>query len=557
MSQVVLSTLSASIIKEALRNAIQGTPNGQALQDAFNTISGALSAVLLGKADVDYTNVDFEGALEFLRNEALSRLQKRGVNIETIEEADILGVITELFALIWDMLSYYQDANAREAFFTEALTRPAVRAGGKAIGYSLGTATPASTNIEIHFATALALQGRIPKGSLASASVGEQTIYYEVLQEVVIEAGATKVTVPVTEGRTYTDTYDAEGQESQVYELLNTPYLEGTLSVLQNNEGGWSETESFFFAGADAATGKKYILEVEEDGRARVLFGDGRNGVAPNGTLTLTYRVGGGKIGNVIIGAIDTWLTPIVLSDGSEIMPSEVLNPAKASGGLDQEALEEAKIAAVGQLRANSRTICLEDYEANAVGRDTGIVRAFAANYEMDPLGIMANTIRLFILPASHSVDSNGQPTITGPEWVTGTQANLVWDKLTNKSKFPRSAVVRLEIKAPKFKNINFTGVVNIRKGYSAADVEQAVLTKFSKEDNSGGFFDYLRKRDDGGYALQWGTGAYLSEIIGIFQSIPGVRNVVLTSPVEADLQLDYDQMIGRGTFNLEYRVES
>lgn len=486
---------------------------------------------------IDYLNKDYESARSFLLAQAQDRLRGK---VDDVTEAEVLNVMTELFAMIWDMLSYYQDAQAREALFMDALTRPAVKSGAKVLGWSLSSAAPASASVRITI-PAQSGDATVRAGSLATATAANgDTIYFELQSDVVIPAGQTTATLAMIEGRTLTDTFDALGQASQAYDLLNLPYLDGSMVIRVNGESGWTEVETFAFAGATDENGKVYRLIVQEDGRARVVYGNGVNGKAPNGVLSHTYRVGGGKRGNVQIGQIDTWAGTISM-DGSSVSVTAVTNLAAASGGQEQESLEAAKVNAPAKLRTNFRTVGLEDFEANSVGGS--ILRAFAANYEMDPTAILVNTVRLYAIPAG---GESGARELTGPEYVNGTQMKLIRDRLTKTN--PKVATARLEILSARFKPVNIAGTVSPLPNVNTTALRMAIVTALSNLDGSGGFFDVTRKRSDGSFALQWGQPVFLSELIAAIQAVPGVRNVNLTAPTVNDLQVEYNQIPSLGT---------
>jgi predicted phage baseplate assembly protein len=99
-----------------------------------------------------------------------------------------------------------------------------------------------------------------------------------------------------------------------------------------------------------------FVVETEEDGTARIRFGDGVLGrlPAPGVDFDVTYRVGTGRSGNVGAGA----LTRIV----TDLPVRAVSNPLPATGGADPEPLEHARLYAPQAFRTQKRAVTEADY---------------------------------------------------------------------------------------------------------------------------------------------------------------------------------------------------
>lgn len=99
--------------------------------------------------------------------------------------------------------------------------------------------------------------------------------------------------------------------------------------------GDWQEQETLMNSGPQD---RVFRVEIDDDGRATVVFGDGRFGLLPDESaqVVATYRVGGGSIGN--IGA-DT-LTEVRISAP---WLDAVTNPLPAHGGRDLESRQHAR----------------------------------------------------------------------------------------------------------------------------------------------------------------------------------------------------------------------
>lgn len=104
-----------------------------------------------------------------------------------------------------------------------------------------------------------------------------------------------------------------------------------------------------------------FVVEVEEDGSARLRFGDGTNGMRPpvDAAFQVRVRSGGGSAGNVGTGAI----AHVVGAQGSGL---RVRNPVRAIGGADPEALTKVRIHAPTAFRTTDRAVTPDQYSAVA-----------------------------------------------------------------------------------------------------------------------------------------------------------------------------------------------
>jgi hypothetical protein len=139
-----------------------------------------------------------------------------------------------------------------------------------------------------------------------------------------------------------------------------------------------------------------FVVEVDDEGRAWLRFGDGELGRAPaaDDSFAASYRIGNGERGNVGVDAIGH----VLFSEGTH--PSdglEVRNPLRASGGLDPEPVADVRLLAADAFRTElARAVTAADY-ATIAQRDKRLQRAAAglewtgswyeARVAVDPLG--------------------------------------------------------------------------------------------------------------------------------------------------------------------------
>lgn len=115
---------------------------------------------------------------------------------------------------------------------------------------------------------------------------------------------------------------------------------------------------------ASDAFATEFVVEVENDGRAAIRFGDDENGMRPaeQSRFLAIYRTGNGTRGNLGTGALAH-----LVSDGIPASAIEsVSNPLPARGGIDPEPLEVVRQNAPAAFRVQQRAVTPEDYATKA-----------------------------------------------------------------------------------------------------------------------------------------------------------------------------------------------
>ena len=148
--------------------------------------------------------------------------------------------------------------------------------------------------------------------------------------------------------------------------------LESVLPALELTGEGevWTPARGGDLLGSDAFAAD-VVVETEQDGTARVRFGDDRHGRRPTGgeTFVARYRIGLGPAGNVGAHSLT------VLAGGPAGVT--VTNPMPAVGGLAPEPLEDVRQYAPQAFRRQERAVTAADYAA-AAERHPEVQRAAA-----------------------------------------------------------------------------------------------------------------------------------------------------------------------------------
>ena len=366
---------------------------------------------------VDYTARDYESLLRAMREQIPERLPEW---TDFANEADFGNVLLQLFAHIGDILSYYQDRVANESFLGTARTRRSIIQHLRLIGYELGTAAPAATMLSLSVPAARTDTVTIARGAaFATRSRRDRPparFEYNGEAPLVIDFGAIAPDadgrrvfgppqggVPVEEGRLIAAELagTSAGTPNQRFPLAHPGIILGRPDATASAQAGrdvlvttalagtveqWTRRESLAFSQAGQ---HDYVVDVDADDRATLIFGDGAFGAVPaqGATVSVTYRVGGGAAGNVPAGAIDTIVGAAQLS----ALGARVTNPTAATGGSERESIEHAVRNAPAVFRSLRRAVTAADYEALALSfKGVGKVRAVATGW---------NQVTLYVAP--------------------------------------------------------------------------------------------------------------------------------------------------------------
>jgi hypothetical protein len=237
---------------------------------------------------------------------------------------------------------------------------------------------------------------------------------------------------------------------------------------------------------------RHFTLEIDNNGRAHLRFGDGFHGAIPNpdSVFYAIYRVGNGGAGNVGAGAISRVVLP---SAGVR----SVRNPFPATGGTGPESLEQVRQYAPQAFRTQERAVTVEDYAA-VTERHPEIQKAMAT------LRWTGSWHTIFI-----TVDRAGGRPIDA-SFKAELRAFLERFRLAGED---------VEIDGPHFIPLDIAFTVCVKPGYYCSQVKADLLKLFSSRelpDGGRGFF-----HPDN---FTFGQPVYLSPIIALAMQVPGVK---------------------------------
>ena len=257
----------------------------------------------------------------------------------------------------------------------------------------------------------------------------------------------------------------------------------------------WSAQRDLLNSAPDAT---EFVAEVEDDGTARLRFGDGSHGKRPASgvNVSASYRVGNGIAGNVGADAITH-----IVSDERAIVT--VTNPIAARGGVEAESVEEVRQRAPYAYRRQERAVTERDY-AVVAEREPGVQRA-AATFRWTGSWHTA-----FV-----TVDREAGPT------VDDTFEQQLRDKLERY----RIVGYDLEVDSPQFVPLEIEMHVCVKPDHFRSDVKAGLLEVFTAGRLSDGRRGAFHPDN-----FTFGQTVYLSPLYALAQRVDGVASVHITT---------------------------
>jgi predicted phage baseplate assembly protein len=314
----------------------------------------------------------------------------------------------------------------------------------------------------------------------------------------------------------------SEGTAGQVFRLRHTPIVNSEGHQLLDVAGGdgweeWTEVDTFAASGPED---RHFMLDpvsgdVSLGPAIRLEDGTVRNyGAVPAKGAPLRirqYRAGGGQKGNVSRGALSSMKSTIPFI-------ARVENREPASGGVDGEALENAKERGPISLRTLGRAVTVEDYEILARQSASGIarVRCVPAKDE-DSAGV-----RILVVPAV-ATDEDG----TMPFARLAPGIDLL-RRVASELDKRRAIGARVVVEPPFFQGIT---VVSQVRSFSFADPARV------RADATAALYRFLHPIDGGSEGTGWpfGRPVHVGEIYAVLQHVPGVELVEAVQLYPAD----------------------
>jgi hypothetical protein len=363
-------------------------------------------------AQIDYTARDFTG----YRDALFQHASRTFPEWTSRSPADFGVVMVELFSYMGDIISFYQDRIADEAFLSTATQRSSVVAIARTLGYTpypalaaigsvtFGTLVNQTTDVTVAAGTRVITRFNVDL---------DRPVIYETDSDVTVPSSGGTASVTVTEGVTQgvrqisltdssggTDAVTVEdlgtstGESGQVFMLAARPLLADTLRIFVEDTTGAAEWRAVSSLSA-AAVEQVYATSTDAGGVVSVAFGDGARGAIPGTGLAVAaaYRVGGGGYGNVPANFVVDFATPVT---GVAVVASSAM-----AGGADEEPTELIRANAPRTYRTRDRAVARRDYADLALAV-SGVAKASAVSQS-------STSMALFIMGPDNNPTSQVQ----------------------------------------------------------------------------------------------------------------------------------------------------
>lgn len=399
-----------------------------------------------------FTSYDFDSWLVELRNLVPTAFP----GWTDYNMANIGNLILESFAQTLHVLSFKQGQQYLEGYTTFARLRRSMIALAKKSSFALSSARVASVDLLIEIADGLPRTRdiHIPAGTVITTPTSD--VEFDTLADATIPAGSTSVTVSAENARAQQDSFVAPGTSDLPVPLGSSPYVDGTAAVVIGGDT-YSLQENLWNS---SPTDKHFFIVVDEEDRATARFGDGTNGAIPSGAGTISYKTGGGALGNVDANTLTKFRDGNRYStEAGDGVVLGVRNPAPSAGGVDRMSVEEARVAIPASHRTTGRrSVWRTDYEDNAK-RVRGVARALMLTADQDS-SIEENRGKLYIVPVGGGLPSTA---------LKNEVLNFILDE------YPPTVTFQFTVEPPSLRVVSVVATVWLAKGVTESEARAAI----------------------------------------------------------------------------------
>lgn len=458
----------------------------------------------LPTAATDFTDRDFESVRQRLESLARSVFP----NWSDWSEANFGVLLCEMMCWVLDVLEYYQGRQFREGRLCTAELRENVLALTRMLGYTMRPAAAASADVTFALPRATAVAVTLPAGLVVRTPEVTNSVRFRLLAETQIAAGETSVQGAVENADVLTRQYSSTGLADQEIVLDRAPYVDGSVEVTADN-GAYTAVDTLF---ESEPTDRHVAVRVDASEKAHLRFGNGVTGAIPTGTITVLWKTGGGRGGNVDAGRISIIESAVYDQNGNPVSLS-VSNAEPASGGRNRESVASAKQRAPAALRTLTRTVTREDFETNAL-RVAGVARALMVTRN-EWAAVDENAGTLYVVPAGG-----------------GTPSSALLDDVEEmvEDTYPHTLTFDLLVAPAQYKTVDVEALVYFRAGYNKTNVAAAIRANlaafFAPESDDGtpntgiDFGLGYSGADDEEPAIPW------ADVFNVIRDTEGVRKI-------------------------------
>lgn len=396
----------------------------------------------------------------------------------------------ELVAYMGDQLMFYLDVQGNQAYLSTATLPNAITRLAQQFGYEIPTQQAASGKVNFTTIGPYSIPSQYKVLSGTTEFFTTRAVSGNTSEEVEVDA---------IQGKLLNQSFVAAGAQNEQFILndidvivdLNNPNIElRSPRFLVNGEEYSVRTTQL-----DSAPNSKVVIRsVDSRGKMILTAGDGILGrkLVPNESVNVTYRIGGGSVGNLQIGEIDT------LSIGLTNV-SGVTNATAFSGGVDLLSLDDIKRRIPLSLQTVAGAVDLAGYADILLANFPQVAKASSA-INTTQRGV---DLDVFVVPQGTSITN-----------ITDNQ--VLKDQLTDFLNKKKTVATKFLIKNAEGLQIDIELELNLRRDASRtalqAEIQNALLALFDL--NTGGA---------DGTGTQFAQVVKVSDVFDVLKTIDGI----------------------------------
>ena len=473
-------------------------------------------------ATIDYSNRDYDS----IRADLLSRATEIVPEWTARTSSDFGVLFVDLWSYFADVLHYYIDRAAGEAFIGTATQRESLLALASLFDYNPQLQTSATATVTV-------VGENIPGGEtvvipinttfVAPATSERPIIYFTSTQSASASASANAI-ITVVEGLQVNDETvgTSNGSSNQRFSLFFNGVVGNSVDVFVKEgvvvDGVPSDVEYQFVNKLidSTANDRVYTLLASASNATEIVFGNGINGKIPNTgqSIVVDYRKGVGSRGNISANSITQ------IQNSPSVYISEILSSV-STGGANVESIESLRNNIPNSFATQDRAVSLSDYKAlvlqvagvakGTAAYSNGAVTVYAAPFTEDYLTYATSTLL---------VDANLQTNIIEhyePRQMIGASV---------------SAASAINLTA-----VNITATVNVLSGYIASNVGESVETALDS------LFEFEN--------VEFNQTLSKGQIYRTMLNVPGVDYVTISIPSTETVTSGAYGLLKKGTYTI------
>lgn len=460
----------------------------------------------------DFASRDYEN----IRRDLLARASRVLPDWTDRDPSDFTMLLVDLWAYMGDVIHYYIDRAAGEAFIDTATQKESVLALANLFDYTPRTRTP--SRVTVYLGNSSAASVTIPAGTLFIGEGSDSNYEFYSVSDTTIDAGQTG-SVLCYEGQQFAEqtlTNSATGQIGQTYTISNSKVIPSSVRVFVYEDGvtanEWTRVANI---NALPTNVSGFSVYTTTEGFTSVRFGNRVSGrVPPVGVrITVSYSTTSGQAGNISQNKIQGFKSTTI--NGVTITGS-----SPGVGGSDGESLDSIKRSIKAAIQTQSRAVTLQDYVDLSLQID-GVYKAVASYTPATA------TVTVYTIPYIADYTSYSSSTITVDPITAATVAGTLQQLSMLGITVTAAPTITVQPKS-------IEGTIYVTNGYEAANVKRKVENAI----------DFLFSIE----SIEFGKDIRIGDIYRLVHSIEGVDYATLTVVGSAPTNV---QLIRKGNVNL------